>query len=234
LSNIVSASRRFGVAVAAYQAGDNDRGPFYGVLECTVDDQPDADPIAMFAAVNVGDTLKDANGALDFDKLGSDPVAKKQFFGGLVMVEKLILLSNVEMSEIEDASDADDMLANFVGQRFVAIVGSGTDQYGLKNNTLNGSSKASTMTNAQSYAALADELVDMGYDRHPSPERRQGTSLHRVGGGQRHPRHVQTARQMDLARSIRWGRHGVRRSGVWPRSRSNERDRRHRCPRIGG
>ena len=117
-------------------ANANDRGLFYGVLECVVDDQPEADPIPMFAAVNVGDALKDANGNLDLEKLSSDPIAKKQFLGGLATVEKLIQLSNVEMSEIADATDADDMLANFVGQRFLAIVGYGTDQYGLKTNTI--------------------------------------------------------------------------------------------------
>jgi hypothetical protein len=117
-------------------ANANDRGLFYGVLECTVDDQPDADPILMFAAVNVGELLKNPNGNLDLEKLGSDPIAKKQFLGGLATVEKLIQLSSVEMSEIAGATDADDMLANFVGQRYLAIVGSGTDQYGLKTNTI--------------------------------------------------------------------------------------------------
>ena len=106
----------------------NDLGLRYGVFDLEIIDHPDADPVPLFAAVDVDDTLIGEDG---LPKSDMDPVARSRFLGGLKVLEKLIRFTDVTPEEMAGAESVDDALAFFIGCTVKVAITKGTDRDGL-------------------------------------------------------------------------------------------------------
>ena len=114
-------------------AESNDIGLKYGLLFCTVDGHPEADEIPIFAAVDVDDDLKTADG-LALDKM--DPIARSRFLGGLKTIQKLIKFSDVTAEELAGVENPEDALACFIGTKLKVVLAKGKDQNDLPSNKI--------------------------------------------------------------------------------------------------